>query len=291
MDIEKVIHAFFEYRVGVLATMHKKEEVIAPILEKKLGIKIIIPEGFNSDQFGTFTGDVERMGNQLEAARYKAVGAMELCSKTLAIASEGSFGPHPFIPFIPYNREIVLVIDKENGMEISGIAATTETNYNQKIISNFEEAYTFSLNAGFPEHGIIIKLSSNRNGQIEMIKGITKKSDLEDAVNTALKHSHDSKIHIETDMRAMYNPTRMKNIEAAAKELVKNIYTLCPKCRWPGFKLIDSKKGLLCSWCGLPTNLRLSDQYSCDKCGYIEEKMFPNGIEKADPGNCQYCNP
>ena len=39
--------------------MHKKEEVISPILEKELGIKIIIPEEFNSDRYGTFTGDIE----------------------------------------------------------------------------------------------------------------------------------------------------------------------------------------------------------------------------------------
>ena len=39
MDKEKVTHSLFKNRVGILATMHKKEEVISPILEKELGIK------------------------------------------------------------------------------------------------------------------------------------------------------------------------------------------------------------------------------------------------------------
>lgn len=66
MDKEKVTHSLFKNRVGILATMHKKEEVISPILEKELGIKIIIPEEFNSDRYGTFTGDIERMGINLK---------------------------------------------------------------------------------------------------------------------------------------------------------------------------------------------------------------------------------
>jgi len=131
MDKEKIVHSFFKGRVGILATMHKKEEVISPILEKELGIKVIVPEGFNSDQFGTFTRDIERMGNQFEAARHKAISAIDLYGQTLAFASEGSFGPHPLIPFVPFNREIVLLVDKENNIEISGVATTTETNYSQ----------------------------------------------------------------------------------------------------------------------------------------------------------------
>ncbi|SDK62128.1 hypothetical protein [Alkalibacterium thalassium] len=33
---EKVTHSLFKNRVGILATTHKKEEVISPILEKEL---------------------------------------------------------------------------------------------------------------------------------------------------------------------------------------------------------------------------------------------------------------
>ncbi len=38
----------FSNRVGILATMHQKEIVIAPLLEQ-LGIKVIVPPDFNTD--------------------------------------------------------------------------------------------------------------------------------------------------------------------------------------------------------------------------------------------------
>lgn len=291
MKNKEVALSFFKNRLCVLATMHKKEEVISPILEKELGLNIIVPEGFNSDQFGTFTGDIERMGDQLEAARHKAINAINLYGKTLAIASEGSFGPHPFMPFIPYNREIVLLVDKENDMEISGISTSTETNYSHKIVSNFEAAYEFSLSAGFPNHGMVIKVNQFSIKPTEMIKGIITKQELKSAVEFALQESTSGQICIETDMRALYNPTRMINIEAATRDLINNIQNLCPECNWPDYKLVERKKGLLCSWCGLPTQLTLVHRYKCKKCKYTEEKLYPNGLEQADPGNCQYCNP
>lgn len=95
LDKQKIIHSFFKNRTCVIATMHKKEEVMSPIPEDELVIRIIVPKGFNTDQFGTFAKDVERMGNQSEAAKYKAEAAMSLTGETLALSSEGSFGPHP----------------------------------------------------------------------------------------------------------------------------------------------------------------------------------------------------
>ncbi len=80
--------SIFKGRTAVLATMHGKEKLIAPILERELGIKIILPTNFNSDQFGTFTKDIKRTGNQLEAARNKAFAAMKIMNIDLGIASD-----------------------------------------------------------------------------------------------------------------------------------------------------------------------------------------------------------
>lgn len=63
-----ITNKIFHGRTVVLATMHGKEKVMAPILEKELGVKVILPQNFDSDQFGTLTGDKARTGNQLEAA-------------------------------------------------------------------------------------------------------------------------------------------------------------------------------------------------------------------------------
>jgi hypothetical protein len=65
-------HSLFCDRVGVLATMHQKERVIAPLLERELGIKVVVPQNFDTDAFGTFTREIKRPGDQLQAARLKA---------------------------------------------------------------------------------------------------------------------------------------------------------------------------------------------------------------------------
>ncbi|RTY96888.1 hypothetical protein EKL98_16285, partial [Flavobacterium bomense] len=97
--------------------------------------------------------------------------------------------------------------------------------------------------------------------------------------------------YIETDMRAMYNPTRMKVIEKAAFKLVDKIKSLCPKCRTPGFGIIDRREGLPCQQCHFPTRSTLSHIYSCQKCSYKKEEKYPNGKQTEDPMYCDICNP
>ena len=50
----------FSGRKLLIATMHQKEKAIAGILEKQLGVKCVVPENFNTDLLGTFSGEVER---------------------------------------------------------------------------------------------------------------------------------------------------------------------------------------------------------------------------------------
>lgn len=280
----------FKNRTAVIATMHKKEQAIAPLVEQELLLKTVIPNNFNTDLFGTFTRDVKRLGTQIETARAKAEKAMEITGTSLGIASEGSFGPHPAIPFLPHNREIILFLDKENNLEIIGEEFTTDTNYSHQVVSNLEAAEKFAKKAGFPEHGLVVIIGEPATGQGEIIKGIITPEHLSDAVNYALKKSAGA-VHLETDMRAMYNPTRMKAIERATRNLIEKIKTVCPQCSCPGFEIIERKKGLPCSLCNLPTHLTKSVVYQCKKCGFYEEKLFPDGRKTADPGMCQYCNP
>ena len=283
--------SFFKNRIGVLATMHQKERVIAPILEQELGIKVIVPSDFNTDVFGTFTRSVKRMGSQIEAARFKAEKAIAVTGETLAFASEGSFGPHSFMPYLPVNREIVILLDKVNNIEIVGEELLTETNYSHQLVHSVEEAYKFSQQVGFPEHALIIIVGDAAEGKGEILQGITTEEQLVDAMKLALSKSPDGQVHIETDMRAMYNPTRMKNIEKATLDLIKKINKVCPQCSCPGFEIVERKKGLPCALCHLPTQLIRSVMYQCKKCAFSQEELLPDGQETADPSQCQYCNP
>jgi DNA-directed RNA polymerase subunit RPC12/RpoP len=284
-------HPLFANRVAVLATMHHKEKVIAPILEQELGIKVIVPQNFDTDCFGTFTREVKRIGNQIEAARLKAETALLVTGETLALASEGTFGPHPSSPFIPCNREIVILVDKTKELEIVGQELSIETNFSSKIVESLQEAQDFADAVGFPEHALVVMLSSSAKSKDEIIKGITTTEQLLEAVQFALSNSENGKVYIETDMRALYNPTRMKNITKATHDLVSKLNSACPNCSCPGFGLVQKRKGLRCAYCNLPTQLTLAAIYKCQKCSFSQEILFPDGLQQADPSQCMYCNP
>lgn len=265
----------FNDRVAVLATMHRKEKAIAPILESEFGLKVQVPSDFNTDRFGTFTREIARSGDQLEAARKKAFAALERVGGDLAIASEGSFAPHPSFPMLPCNREIVILIDTLNDLEIVGESISTETNFNHCTVSNYDEAYQFAIKVGFPEHKLVVI------AQEKILKGIGDFDQLKAAVSSG-------KVHLETDMRAMNNPTRMNAIAQATQDLVKNLKSCCPNCSMPGFSVSEVRRGLPCSGCGSPTEMIWAQVYSCQTCGFAQDKVSD---QQADPMYCSYCNP
>lgn len=284
-------HSLFANRVGVLATMHQKERVISPLLEQELGIKVILPANFNTDRFGTFTRDVPRPSRQRETARLKAESALDLTGKTLGIASEGVFSPHPILPHLPINREIVLLLDREHELEIVGQEISTETNYSHQLVASLEQARDFAAKVGFPEHGLVVMLETNTQNSDDIVKGIITEAQLDDAIARLLRQSKTGTVHLETDMRALYNPTRMRAIEQATRNLLEKLNRHCPQCTFPGFEVVEQLRGLRCAACNLPTELVQADIYGCQKCGFRQEVPFPQGIEKADPAQCAYCNP
>jgi hypothetical protein len=271
--------------------MHKKEEAIAPILNQGLGLEVIVPENFNTDRFGTFTRDIKRRGTQVETAKAKVTALLEATGETLGIASEGSFYPHPGLPMLSCDREIILLTDRLHGLEVIGEAISTETNFNHATITSAGSALSFAQKVGFPEHGLVVMPAADTQEPEQIFKGITNTEDLLRIVEQTLQNSPHRTAHIETDMRAMFNPTRMQVIAQATQNLLDKLHRLCPQCDWPGFDLVATKKGLPCSLCHLPTNLIKAEIHRCQKCSYRQEILFPQGISVADPTYCQFCNP
>jgi hypothetical protein len=282
--------SIYNNRVAILATMHNKEKVISPLLKEHLGINLIVTQGLNTDVFGTFTREIKRPDTQIITARLKAKKALKMYDEEIAIASEGSFAPHPLIPYIYANREIIIFLDQENDLEIIGEVFSMETNFNHQTISSLEEAEEFAQKVGFPEHGLVISFDNISTGKTEFIKGITSKENLINSVETAIKNTN-GKFHIETDMRAMYNPTRMKNIAFATQDLINKINSLCPQCNTPGFMINQKIPGLPCELCHQPTSLIKAVIFQCQKGNFTQQQLFPNNQEFADPSLCEYCNP
>lgn len=277
----------FKGRKLVIATKHKKETVIAPILEEHLGVHCFVPDDFDTDILGTFTGEVERKEDALSTVRQKCLLAMEQNNCDLGVASEGSFGPHPTIFMAHADDEFLIFIDKKNNLEIIVRELSLDTNFNATTVRCFQNLVDLVKNVGFPEHAVILKIAEKEVSTV--VKGIQSWELLEDSYN---KLSADgSQVVAETDMRAMYNPTRMKVIEKATYKLVEKLKSFCPQCNTPGFGVVNFKSGLPCEWCDSPTNSTLSHIYQCQNCNFEQEKMFPNDKKTEDPMYCDRCNP
>ena len=281
------MNLMFKGRNLLIATKHEKEKVIAPILEKELGVKCFVTSDFDTDELGTFTGEVERKDDPITSARNKCLMSMELSNCDLAIGSEGSFGPHPTIYFVPADDEFLLFIDKKNNIEVIVRELSTDTNFNGAEIKTEKELKEFATKANFPSHGLILRKS--KDDYSEIVKGITNYEQLNNTFNHLIKNNGIA--YVETDMRAMYNPSRMKVIERATKKLTHKINTLCPNCDYPGFGITDIQKGLPCKLCNFPTRSTLKYIYTCMKCNYEKEEKYPNGKLTEDPMNCDICNP
>ena len=271
----------------VIATKHEKEKVIAPVLEKELGVLCFVSEDLDTDKLGTFTGEIERNDDPISAARNKCILAMELTNCDLAIASEGSFGGHPSMFFLPADDEFLFFFDKKNNLEIIVRELSTETNFNGAEIEDEKNLLLFASNANFPSHGLILRKSKNEFSEIK--KGITNLETLKSFFFELINKY--GKAYIETDMRAMYNPTRMKIIEQLTHKLAEKIKSLCPMCETPGFGITEVKKGLPCEICNSPTRSTLSYIYTCQKCSYHREEIYPNKKTAEDPMYCDICNP
>jgi hypothetical protein len=277
----------FKGRTLIIATKHKKEKVIAPILEKELGVKCIVLPDLDTDQLGTFTGEIERKDDPLTTARNKCQLAMESANCDLSIANEGSFGPHPHIFFIPADDEILLLVDKKNNLEISASLLSTETNFNQAEIKTEKELRAFADEAQFPSHGLILRKAKNDFSDI--VKNIKSVDQLKSVFNRFI--SNYGMAYVETDMRAMNNPTRLKVIEDTTQKLVAKIKSCCPSCNTPGFGIVSAEKGLPCQWCNFPTKGILNYIYKCQRCSFSKVEQYPHGKIAEDPMYCDVCNP
>lgn len=275
----------FSDRTAYLFTMHQKERAIAPVLQTHLQMNTFVPSDINTDRFGTFSGEIPRLKSAFETVQDKCKNFIEQFNSEIGIASEGSFGPHPTIGFIPCNEELLHFIDQKNDLHVTVKHLSLETNFMSSIIQSEDQLESFAQRALFPSHALMIGTAAL--GIVK--KGITHWDDLR-ATFDSLMQTH-REVVIETDMRACFNPTRMKHIEEVARILCDRLLSRCPKCEWPNYAPTSAEKGLPCSLCGFKTQSTLYLVYSCSKCAHQHRQYFPNGREYEDPQYCDLCNP
>ena len=277
----------FDGRSILIATKHQKETVIAPLLKQELNLDSFTPRHFDTDRYGTFCGTVVRKDDPLTTLRRKCIDAMDQYGYDLALASEGSFGSHPSIAFVAADDECMMLIDRKNNLEIVSRELSTDTNFRAEMIYDRNQLREFIEQALFPSHGLMISRSADDRSDIS--KGICTVTALYDMFDHFIEQY--GQAYIQTDMRAMHNPTRMRVIEAAAKKLIVKMQSYCPECGTCGFDIRQARTGLLCEYCNLPTTSLLSHIYVCQRCAYRREVMYPYQKIHENPMYCDYCNP
>ena len=266
----------------VVASKHEKVKAIKPLFDVKFD-STFLSCNIDTDQLGTFSGEIERILTPYEAAIEKCRMAFNETDADYAIASEGSFGPHPTLFFVPADEEFMLFMSRDEQLIIWAKHISTETNYNQIDTPSTEQLTEFLEKIQFPSHKVLFK------SKTKIEKGIDDINILNELIQEC-KHQNES-FQIETDMRAHNNPTRMKVIEETTYKLLEKLNSFCPSCNTPGFSVQEIVKGLPCAQCGLKTESTLKYIKICTSCNHNEDILYPRGIKTEDPMYCAFCNP
>ena len=279
--------ARYQGRAVALLTQHGKQQVIAPVLEAGLGCRVQHVGHFDTDQFGSFTGETARAGSQLEAARRKARKGMELAGTPIGIASEGSFGPDPVAGVVPWNIEVVVWLDDELGLEVVGLAQGAASSA-QLQCGDWAALAAFAERAGFGQQQLVLRPNDADDPRVR--KGLADWPALRSAFDAALAEADTRQVWAELDLRAFAHPRRMQHIAQAAGDLLQRLRSPCPSCQAPGFWVTGRRPGLPCAACGRPTAVYQSEDWSCAHCGFRRTEPRTD-LQLAHPGRCGHCNP
>lgn len=272
--------------IAALATRHGKESLFGPPFAR-LGTTIMVAP-VDTDTFGTFAGEVERVGSPAEVVERKARAAAAAADLTVGLASEGSFGTHPTIPFAIIDTELVAWVDIstdhvviERATAVSAVPATA-------TVGSVDEIDGLRIVPMLPEQAAIVVVEDTATHRRTVIaKEVREVLDLRAAVARGLNLGGGSTL-VEPDLRAHCCPDRRAVITEAVERLVDRLAHPCPDCHSPGYGVVGTAPGLPCSLCGLPTTVARADRLECGRCRRTEESARPG---RADPTHCDRCNP
>ena len=277
-----------------LSTMHGKEQILGPLFQEIFNAKVLVPQDMNTDIFGTFSGEVPRKKDIKDVLRKKADLGMRISGHKYGIASEGSFGPHPWIPFASCNQEFLIFKDLERDIEVFSTGISLNSRADSIQIQKLSEAQDFFRKIGFGSQGVIVRPPENlKNCEKYIFKGLREFRDVESAFLQIKRDLNVQKIVIETDNRCHMSPRRQKVIFNSGQLLVETLCSLCPECGVPGFEMFDYLRGLPCSECGKRSDKPQKELWRCPSknCTYQEERGRLDGLQSLDPSECDECNP
>ncbi len=275
-------------QVAVLATKHQKLPLIGPPLADAVGLRVEAL-AVDTDALGTFTGDIPRQGPPLDTAIAKARLAMSAAGRLLGLASEGSIGPDPALPFVTADQELVVLVDDGNGIVVWESHSSWDVVAEATTVAADDDLGPFLAKARFPEHQLIVRPSSGTPHPI--YKGISSIQELTAAVVACTAAAGGGLARVETDLRAHACPSRRAVIAVAAERLASRISARCPSCGAPGWGRIEVLLGVPCSWCGTEVARPRAEIDGCPACDHNETRPVISPDVRANPRECPYCNP
>ena len=226
----------FSGRTLGVATVHEKERVIGPALMRALPLGGVLPiAGIDTDRFGAFSGEVQRTDDPLTSCIKKARHGAEVSGMDLVVASEGSFAPYPPAPFISCNEEFLVLLDVRDETVFHHRHVTLETVFGGERCSTWGHVQAFAERMKFPEHQLVVRVNEKWERGEPLHKGIRDTNALRDVTEAIIDEQ--GSCWVETDMRAMANPTRMKMIGTTAEGFARELASLCPACATSWFRI------------------------------------------------------
>lgn len=271
--------------------MHGKEAAIANVLLERLGLVVTVARDIDTDALGTFTGEIPRAGSIRDAAIAKAKLGIAATGLPIGIASEGSYGPHPHLPFVAGGIELLVMVDERRGIMVCEYLVEDAPMFDHVFAGPDDALGPFLDRIDYPAHALIVKPAGAGPGAAPIYKGLRDRDSLTSAIRDCAARSTDGRALIQTDMRAHMNPTRMATIGRLAHSFADRIATPCPICALPGYGQTGVETGLPCRACGAPSVLVRHQLYGCTGCDHRDRRPRPDGRRHADPSHCPECNP
>ncbi|MCD8520663.1 MAG: hypothetical protein LRY72_00085 [Saccharospirillaceae bacterium] len=204
--------------VAALLTRHGKGPLLAAALRPQ-EIGVISIAHWDTDQLGTFSGEIERPMPAPQVVRLKAILAADLSGCGLGLGSEGSFGGGPYPGLLPWQQELVALFNHDTGQCVTGVAAGPAPLGVQQLA---DEPALALLLSRYPGQGWIVRHAGLT------CKGLTTAAQILERVSAW-------PLTLEPDWRAMHSPLRAQRIRAAADNLAQRLAAHCPACQRPRF--------------------------------------------------------
>lgn len=269
-----------------VATKHGKLSQIAPAFDGLKDWQLELAP-IDTDEFGTFSGEVERNLSPRETVIKKAKAGARSLGLDYGIASEGTIGAHPYLPFINSDYELMafVCLSKDVAVVESYLSADI-TAYSQDVShsSDLEEMFH---NLDLPNHAVNIVVETKSERQVH--KGFTDMHEVQKIIEQHLADEAKS-VRVESDFRAMNSPSRQANIAICAQRLALRVGANCPGCSHFGWGIVGYQYGLPCLSCGLMNeSVANAEKFGCLSCDFVELNGFAQ--ESIDPSRCELCNP